>query len=98
MAKKKQPEPIDTASTEEPEQTFAQLWDSFEPGKRVSKGVYSIYKTDEGGMHISYRPEGSEEDAHMPVPAMMLQMMIAATEGKGPLGRMKAVAMARFGG
>lgn len=97
MAKKK-PEPVGEPSTEEPSQTFAELWDSFEPGKRVSKGVYSIYKTPDGGMHISYRPEGAGEDAHMPIPAMMLQMMIAATEGKGPLGRLKSVAMARFGG
>jgi hypothetical protein len=97
MAKKK-PEPIDAPAAEQPEQTFAQLWDSFEPGARVSRGIYSIYKTGDGGMHISYRAEGAEEDAHLPVPAMMMQMMIAATEGKGPLGRLKSIAMARFGG
>lgn len=95
MAKKK-PEPIGEPSAEEPSQSFAQLWDTFDPGSRVSKGSYSIYKTDDGGMHIAYRPEGAEEDGHMPIPAMMLQMMIAATEGKGPLGRLKSVAMARF--
>ncbi len=97
MAKKK-PEPIDAPSTEEPEQSFAQVWDAFEPGARVSKGSYSIYKTDDGGMHIAYRAEGADEDGHMPIPAMMLQMMLAATEGKGPLGRLRAVAMSRFGG
>jgi hypothetical protein len=97
MAKKK-PAPADQPSTEEPEQTFAQIWDACEPGSRLSKGVYSIYKTDEGGLHIAYRPEGDEEDSHMPIPNMMMSMLVAATEGKGPLGRMKALAMGRFGG
>lgn len=97
MARSK-PEPIDAPSTEAPEPTFAQMWDSFEPGKRVSRGVYSIFKTDDGGMHLAYRPEGADEDAHFPLPAMMMQMLIAATEGKGPFGRLAAVAQARFGG
>lgn len=95
---RKKPEPISEPSAEEPEPSFAELWDSFEPGERVSRGVYSIYKTDEGGMHIAYRPEGAQEDAHMPVPAMMMQLLISATEGKGPFGRLAAVARARFGG
>jgi hypothetical protein len=97
---KKSTAPAAAAAAPEPEETqsFAELWDSFEPGARVSKGSYSIYKTGDGGMHIAYRAEGAGEDGHMPIPAMMLQMMIAATEGKGPLGRLKAVAMARLGG
>lgn len=97
MARKK-PEPIAEPSAEEPEATFAQLWDDIEPGARMSKGVYSIYKTTEGGMHISYRPEGTEEDQHLPVPPALMSMMIAASEGKGPLGRLRAMTSARFGG
>lgn len=98
MARKTKPEPIGEPSTEEPDPTIAEMWDAHEPGTRVSKGVYSIYKTEDGGMHISYRAEDADEDGHLPVPAMMLQMMFAATEGKGPLGRMKAFVMGRFGG
>jgi hypothetical protein len=96
MAKKK-PEPAGPG-TEAAEPTFAQIWDSCEPGSRISKGKYSIFKTDDGGMHIAYRPEDADEDAHLPIPAMMMTMLIAATEGKGPLGRMKAMALGRFGG
>jgi hypothetical protein len=90
------PGPVPEA--EEPEVSFGQLWEAFEPGQRVSKGIYSIYKTAEGGMHISYRPEGAEEDQHLPIPAPMVAMMTAAAEGKGPLGRLRAIASARFGG
>jgi hypothetical protein len=95
---RKTPEPAPEPDQEGTEPTFAGLWDALEPGQRASRGIYSIYKTGDGGMHISYRPEGMDEDQHMPVPAMMMQMMIAATEGKGPLGRLRALAQARFGG
>lgn len=77
--------------------SFADLWDGFGPGERVSKGRYSIYKTPDGGMMIAYRPEGADADQHLPIPAPMVAMMVAASEGKGPLGRMKAMAMDRFG-
>lgn len=93
-----QPEPIDEPSAAPPEPGFAEIWDAQEPGSRLSKGVYSIYKTDDGGMHIAYRPEGLNEDQHMPIPAAMMAMMIAASEGKGPFGRLRALAQTRFGG
>ncbi len=83
---------------EEAEPSFAEVWESFEPGQRVARGHYSIYKAVDGGMHIAYRPEGAAEDAHLPIPAAMVAMMTAAAEGKGPLGRLRAVAMRRFGG
>jgi len=89
--------PVEAAAGEEPEPTFAELWDQIEPGARMSRGVYSIYKTAEGGMHIAYRPEGLDEDQHMPLPPAMMAMMIAASEGKGPLGRLRAMATAKFG-
>ncbi len=79
------------------EMTLSQLWDSQEPGSRVSKGIYSIYKTQDGGMHVSYRPEGTEDDMHLPIPAMLMQMMLAASEGKGPMGRLRNLAMSRMG-
>jgi hypothetical protein len=78
-------------------ETFAQLWDGLEPGSRLSKGVYSIYKTLAGGLHIAYRPEGAGEDSHLPVPPAMVAMMVAASDGKGPLGRMRALVTGRLG-
>jgi hypothetical protein len=72
--------------------TFGDLWETLEPGSRLSKGVYSIYKTAAGGLHIAYRRDGDEHDSHLPVPPAMVAMMIAASEGKGPLGRIRALA------
>lgn len=94
---RKKPEPIDEPSVQEPEPSFAQIWDAIEPGSRMGKGVYSIYKTEDGGMHIAYRPEGAGEDAHLPLPPALIGMMIAASEGKGPLGRMRALASGMLG-
>lgn len=94
---RKAPKAIAAPAAEEPDPTFAELWDQIEPGARMSRGVYSVYKTAEGGMHLSYRPEGMDTDQHMPIPAAMMAMMIAATEGKGPLGRIRAMTSARFG-
>ena len=90
MGKTKAPAPA-PAAVAEPEPTFAQIWDTMAPGSRLSKGVYSIYKTPEGGLHIAYRPEGAEEDSHLPVPPAMVAMMVAAAEGKGPFGRIRAM-------
>lgn len=98
MGRKAKPEPISQPSAEPADPTIAEIWDEYEPGSRISKGIYSIWKTAEGGMHIAYRPEDAEEDAHLPIPAAMVQMMIAASQGKGPFGRLQALAMARFGG
>lgn len=84
--------PEDQAGPEpDPEPTFREVWDQIEPGARMVRGVYSIYKTADGGMHIAYRPEGAYEDQHLPVPPAMMAMMIAASEGKGPLGRFRAL-------
>ena len=71
---------------------LAEQWEAFAPGSRVAKGVYSIYKTPEGGMHLSYRPDEAEEDQHLPLPPQLLQMMFSAATGKGPLGRLGALA------
>lgn len=80
-----------------PDVTIADFWAAVEPGARMSKGVYSIYKTTEGGMHISYRPDGTETDCHLPVPPALVAMMMSAAEGRGPLARLRAVAGAMVG-
>jgi hypothetical protein len=97
MPRKPKPAPIGEPSDAEPEESFAQIWEGIEPGARMSKGVYSIYKTAEGGMHIAYRPDGAGEDSHLPVPPPLMAAMIAASEGKGPLGRLRAAAAGMIG-
>lgn len=94
MPRKTKP-PAETA--DEMPASLSQLWESHEPG-RVSNGVYSIYKTEEGGMHISYRPDGADEDQHLPLPPMMITTLMAASEGRGPMGMLRNLAMARMGG
>lgn len=76
--------------------TFAELWDALEPGTRASKGVYSIYKTTDGSMHLAFRKEDDQEDSHVELPAAMLTMAFAAMAGKLSLTQLAKVAMARF--
>jgi hypothetical protein len=89
--------PAPAPVTDDDTATLAEMWEKCEPGQRVSHGVYSIYKTQDGGMHVSYRADGTDEDAHLPIPGPLMQMMLAGAEGKGPMGRIRAMAMARAG-
>lgn len=57
----------------------------------VGKGVYALYATPEGGLHLSYRPEGSTEDGHFPVPPGLLRMAMAKGDGMGALAQMRAL-------
>lgn len=99
MGRRKEAQDVDPGPLPEAdeEMTVAQVWAGVEPGAKMSGGIYSIYKTVEGGMHIAYRPDGTEEDQHLPLPAPMVAMMFAAAEGKGRLGRLKAMAAGRLG-
>lgn len=83
---------------QEAEQSLAELWATIPADSRAVKGVYSVWKDASGGMVIVFRPEGAEEDSHLPIPAPMIAMMMAASEGKGPLARFKAMATARMSG
>lgn len=77
---------------------FAAAWAAVPAGERAGKGVYSLWKTDDGGMHLSFRPDGDEGDSHLPIPGGLLQMLMAAADGKGPLGRLRALATGLGGG
>lgn len=68
---------------------FREVWESLPAGSRASKGLYSVYKTPEGGLHIAFRPDGADKDQHLEIPGKMMLMMIAASEGKGPLGMLR---------
>lgn len=75
----------------EPEPSFAEVWSALPSGERTSKGIYSVYKTIEDGLHIAFRPEGTDEDQHLEIPGGMMKMLIAASEGKGPLGMLRGM-------
>lgn len=65
--------------------SFAAAWQAIEPGTRSSRGVYSVYKTRESGLLISYRPdtlETSEPDLHAEIPPQLMELMLSASEGK----------------
>lgn len=68
-----------------PDQSFREAWEGIAPGSRASKGVYSVWKTLEGDLLISYRPEDladDEPDQAMPIPGQAVQLLILASEGK----------------
>lgn len=73
---------------------LAQLADLLEqaPAGRLVKGQFSIYKTDEGGLHIAYRLDGQDADGHLPVPARALHLCFMAASGKGPFGMLAKMA------
>lgn len=44
-------------------------------------GVFALYDTPDGGVHLSYRPDGEDEDVHVQLPAALVSM---AKTGKVP--------------
>jgi hypothetical protein len=62
------------------------------PAGRLLHGQFSLYKTDEGGLHVAYRIEGADEDGHLPVPAAVLRIGFAAAAGRGPLAMLAKLA------
>jgi hypothetical protein len=64
---------------------LAELLDQAEPGKLLA-GRFSVYKTDDGGMHLAYRIDGQGEDGHLPVPAAIIKLALSAAGGRGPMG------------
>lgn len=64
--------------------------------KLISRGRYSLYQAPDGGLHLAYRPEDADEDAHLVVPPWVIRAAEAAAGGQGPLGRMRA--LIGFGG
>jgi hypothetical protein len=57
------------------------------PAGKLIHGTFTVYKTDEGGLHIAYLLDGDgQETGHVPIPAGILRMATMAAGGKGPLG------------
>ena len=72
---------------------LAELLQSAEPGL-MTRGRFSIYKTEDGGLHIAYQLDGQAEDGHLPVPGGIVRMALAAMTGKGPM----AMLLGKLGG
>lgn len=58
------------------------------PPVPVSAGSYALYHTPAGGIHLVYRPFGTDTDQHLDVPAFVVTMARKAAGGGdlGPLG------------
>lgn len=46
------------------------------------KGVFALYHTPDGGIHLAFRTEGSDTDEHVQCPPMLAQL-IAETQRTG---------------
>jgi hypothetical protein len=56
------------------------------------KGRYNLYDTPDGGIHVSYTVEGSEEIQHIEIPGRIIQMAKMLEDGKmGPAQVLKAL-------
>lgn len=52
------------------------------PEPRI-KGRFNLYDTPDGGLHIAYQQDGSEETEHLELPGKLLKL--AEMMGKGKL-------------
>ena len=53
----------------------------------LMQGVFSIYETAGGGYHIAYRQDGSPEETHIDIPALVTRMARAVGAGKISVSR-----------
>lgn len=66
--------------------------------KVLHKGVYTLYETPDGGMHIAYRPDGAEADEHLEIPGHMVRLADMAAQGKMSPGQIMKSMAGMFGG
>jgi len=48
----------------------------------LMNGRFSLYETPEGGFHVAYIADGTEETRHLEIPAMVVKMARLGAEGK----------------
>jgi len=53
---------------------------STEP-KVIHQGIYRLYERSDGGMHLVYLRDGAEKEDHMDLPAGMIRLSKAMSEG-----------------
>jgi hypothetical protein len=61
----------------------------------VSHGVYALYRRPDGGLVISYRPEGTHADLHLPIPAKLAPALDMLRQNPGALESVAASPMGR---
>lgn len=54
----------------------------------IMKGKFAIFETPDGGLHIAYRLDETDEDRHVALPAAMVKMANMAANGSGPMAAM----------
>lgn len=52
----------------------------------VLAGRFAIFTTPDGGYHLAYRPDESEEDEHVQIPGFYVKLMRKRAGSKGLLG------------
>jgi|HubBroStandDraft_2_1064218.scaffolds.fasta_scaffold11571_7 hypothetical protein len=57
------------------------------------KGRYSLFDTPDGGLHVAYTAEGTDETQHIEIPGRLLQMAKMLEDGK--MSPMKAFSALR---
>lgn len=53
------------------------------------KGRFNLWEMQDGGFHIAYIPDGTDETRHLEIPGMVIRMARMSAEGK--LNPMKAI-------
>lgn len=57
--------------------------------EKLMHGVFTVYRTEEGGFHIAYRKDGSDVDEHLDFPkiegpADMMKFAMSLSNGNQP--------------
>lgn len=59
------------------------------------RGVFALYDTPDGGIHLAFRPDDASEDQHQQIPAHIVNLARAAMENGGSLGPMEMISALR---
>ena len=65
----------------------------------MHEGRYRLYEKSDGTLHLVYKPEGAENEEHMEIPGMLIQLAKRAESGTlSPMDMMKMAAQFMGGG
>lgn len=56
-------------------------------------GRFALYHTDDGGIHLAYRPEGQDTDEHEQIPGQLVGLIRSLKEGGKPPSPMAMMRM-----
>jgi hypothetical protein len=62
-------------------------------------GTFAVFDTPSGGLHLAFRPDGAEEDTHVPIPAVAAELLRRAASGEtiGPAALLKSLTLGKLG-